>query len=166
MDYPVGERGVLGLPVMWRSNLPVESRAQPGTRIQAARRTAWRQSLLRRHRHAGGSDRGKPQAYICLDTGSSHSAHGPYSRAISSAPAGGEEGLSRANRAFGLWERGCRDYARVADEGGEHPIVLRPAPVLLTTTGGASNWHYGTIGIDLLNQTQEVTLDFKTMTYS
>ena len=45
-----------------------------------------------------------------------------------------------------------------------NPIVLRPAPVLLTTTGGASNWHYGTIGGDVLNQAQEVTLDFKAVT--
>ena len=44
------------------------------------------------------------------------------------------------------------------------PLVLRPAPVLLMTTGGASTWHYGTIGIDLLNQAEEVTLDFKAMT--
>jgi len=44
------------------------------------------------------------------------------------------------------------------------PIVLRPAPVLLATTAGASNWHYGTIGMDLLNQAEEVTLDFKAMT--
>jgi hypothetical protein len=44
------------------------------------------------------------------------------------------------------------------------PIVLRRAPVDLTTTGGMSYWHYGTIGVDLLKQAQEVTLDFKAMT--
>jgi len=36
--------------------------------------------------------------------------------------------------------------------------------VLLATTVEASNWHYGTIGINLLNQVTEMTLDFKAMT--
>jgi hypothetical protein len=46
---------------------------------------------------------------------------------------------------------------------GGFPIVYRKAPILLSTTIAASNWHYGQIGMDQLVQASEVTIDFKAM---
>ena len=75
------------------SDLPVESGAQPGTRIQAARRPAYCQSLLRRHGHSGGSDGGKPQAYISPRYRKfTLSSMARIRRAIPSTPAGARKG--------------------------------------------------------------------------
>ena len=43
------------------------------------------------------------------------------------------------------------------------PIVLQDAPAQLSTTVSASNWHYGSVCMDLLNRAAEVTLDFVAM---
>lgn len=46
---------------------------------------------------------------------------------------------------------------------GGFPIVYHKAPVLLSTTIEASNWHYGQLGIDQLAQASDVTIDFKAL---
>ena len=46
---------------------------------------------------------------------------------------------------------------------GGFTIVFRDAPALLSSTVAASNWHYCWLGMDLLNQASEVTLDFPAM---
>lgn len=46
---------------------------------------------------------------------------------------------------------------------GGLPLIFRQAPVLLSTTVASSDWHYGRISMDLLNQAREVSFDFKNM---
>jgi clan AA aspartic protease (TIGR02281 family) len=46
---------------------------------------------------------------------------------------------------------------------GGYPVLLRPATVLLTSTGESSKFFYGNLGVDLLKQARRVVFDFKTM---
>jgi predicted aspartyl protease len=166
MDYPVGERGVLGLPVLlaiqtFRWNR--ERRLELGFKPAGGRRVA---NLC-----FDGTDPlveavvESRRLTFLLDTGSSHSAAWPifaeqFPALLDDATKGSQEliGLSGSGKVAAAILPELRMLV------ANMPIVLRPAPVLLTTTGGPSNWHYGTIGIDLLNQAREVTLDFKAMT--
>jgi hypothetical protein len=166
LEYPVGERGVLGLPVMlaiqtFRWNR--EHSLELGFKSPGGRRIAnlcfdgtdtLVEATVERRRLA-----------FLLDTGSSHSAVWPAF--AEQFPALLQEARKGSQELIGLSGTGKVDAAIMPELRmmlANIPIVLRPAPVLLTTTGGASNWHYGTIGVDLLNQAQEVALDFKAMT--
>ena len=166
MEFSVGERGALGLPVMlaiqtFRWNR--EHRLELGFNPPGGRRVA---NLC-----FDGADplvevtvENRRLAFL-LDTGSSHSAAWPVF--VEQFPALLREARKGSQELIGLSGTGRVDAAIMPELRmmvASIPIVLRPAPVLLTTTGGASNWHYGTIGVDLLNQAEEVTLDFKAMT--
>jgi hypothetical protein len=99
--------------------------------------------------------------------------------------------LDTGGRASSMWPLFVRDFPalyRDARHGSEHydgatgsaaidalylpelqlkiggfPIAFRNAPALVAYTVTASNWHYGWLGMDLLNQAREVTLDFPAM---
>jgi hypothetical protein len=43
-------------------------------------------------------------------------------------------------------------------------VILQPAHVLRTQQKAENRWFYGNLGIDLLGQAQDVTIDFRTMT--
>ena len=166
LDHPIGERGVLGLPVMlaiqtfrWNRGHTLELGFKP----PGGRRVA---NLC-----FDGTDplvevmvESRKLTFV-LDTGGAHSAAWPvFAEQFPALLQGASKG---SQDLIGLSGTGHVDAAimpvlRMTAAG--IPIILRPAPVLLTTTGGASNWHYGTIGMDLLNQAEEVTLDFKAMT--
>jgi hypothetical protein len=47
---------------------------------------------------------------------------------------------------------------------GSFPVDLSPANVLLTYTTGSSRFFQGNLGIDLLQQADKTTFDFKAMT--
>jgi hypothetical protein len=53
---------------------------------------------------------------------------------------------------------------RVTLELGGLPVRLAPAHVLNTNQRDVAKWFYGNLGIDLLQQAQSVTMNFKTMT--
>ena len=46
---------------------------------------------------------------------------------------------------------------------GDYSVVLRPATVLLKSTGESSKYFYGNLGIDLLRQARSVVFDFRNM---
>ncbi len=46
---------------------------------------------------------------------------------------------------------------------GGADVALHPAQVLLKETVGASRWHHGSLGLDLLSGSQTVTIDFRSM---
>jgi len=46
---------------------------------------------------------------------------------------------------------------------GGFDAVLRPAHVLLKRTTENSQWYYARIGMNLLNQARQVTIDFSSM---
>jgi len=138
MEYPVGERGVLGLPVML-----------------AIRTFRWnREHTLELAFNAPG---GRRVANLCfdgtdplvevtvesrrltflLDTGSSHSAAWPLF--AERFPALLQEARKGSQELIGLSGTGNVDAAIMPElrmRVANIPIVLRPAPVLLTTTGG------------------------------
>ena len=166
MDYPVEERGILGLPVMlaiqtFRWNR--EHRLELGFNSPGGRRVA---NLC--------FDGTEPMVEVTvesrrvafvLDTGGAHSAAWPVF--VKHFPALLQEAKKGSQELIGLSGAAQVDAAIMPELRmmvANIPIVLRPAPVLLATTEGASNWHYGTIGMDLLKQAEEVTLDFKAMT--
>jgi hypothetical protein len=167
MDLPVEERGILGLPVMlaiqtFRWNQ--EHRLELGFNSRGGHRVA---NLC-----FDGTDplvavtvEGRRVAFV-LDTGGAHSAAWPTF--AEQFPALLQDARKGSQELIGLSGTAQVDAA-IAPElrmmVANVPIVLRPAPVLLTTIGGASNWHYGTIGMDLLKQAEEATLDFSAMTF-
>jgi hypothetical protein len=53
---------------------------------------------------------------------------------------------------------------RVILELGGESVTLQPAHILETQQRTDSKWFYGNLGIDLLRQAQNVTIDFRTMT--
>jgi hypothetical protein len=166
MDYPVEERGILGLPVLlaiqtFRWNR--EHSLELGFKPLAGRRIA---NLC-----FDGTDPlvettvASSRLTFVFDTGGARSAAWPtFAKQF---PGLLQEAIKGSRELVGLSGTGKVDAAILPELRmmvANIPIVLRPAPVLLATTGSASDWHYGTIGMDLLNQAQEVTLDFKAMT--
>ena len=53
---------------------------------------------------------------------------------------------------------------RVVLELGGKAVVLQPAHVVETQQGTTSKWLYGNLGVDLLQQAETVTINFKAMT--
>jgi hypothetical protein len=49
-------------------------------------------------------------------------------------------------------------------QAGGRDVVLKPAHVLLVEHNSASQWYFGNLGVDLLNQASSVTMDFHSMT--
>jgi tetratricopeptide (TPR) repeat protein len=47
---------------------------------------------------------------------------------------------------------------------GGHDAVLKPAHVLMVEHNAGSQWYFGNLGVDLLNQASSVTMDFRSMT--
>ena len=43
-------------------------------------------------------------------------------------------------------------------------LTLKPAHVLLSEHNADSQWYFGNLGMDVLNQAKSITLDFRTMT--
>jgi hypothetical protein len=166
MDYPIEERGILGLPVMlaiqtFRWNR--EYRLELGFHSPGGGRVAnlcfdgtdpLVEATVESHRVA-----------FVLDTGGAHSAAWPvFGKQF---PALLQEATKGSREISGLSGAAQVDVAIMPELRimvADIPMVLRPAPVLLTTIVEPSNWHYGTIGMDLLKQAEEVTLDFKAMT--
>ncbi|MCU1238553.1 MAG: hypothetical protein JWP63_6520 [Candidatus Solibacter sp.] len=166
MDYPLGERGVLGLPVMlaiqtfrWGREHTLELGFNPPSGRRAANLCFDGTDLL-----TEVTVESRRLTFL-LDTGSSHSAAWPiFGKEF---PELLREARKGAQKLIGLSGSTNVDAAIMPElriTVAKFPIVLRPAPVLLATTVEASNWHHGTIGMDLLSQANEVTLDFKAMT--
>jgi len=53
---------------------------------------------------------------------------------------------------------------KVVLELGGMPVSLQPAHILKTQQREAEKWFYGNLGIDLLEQAERVTIDFRKMT--
>jgi hypothetical protein len=165
MDYPVEERGILGLPVMlairtFRWNR--EHRLELGFNSPGGRRVA-NLCFDATDPLVEATVESRRVAFV-LDTGGAHSAAWP--EFVKQFPALLQDARKGTHALIGLSGAGQVDAAIMPELRmmvANIPLVLRPAPVLLATIG-TNNWHYGTIGMDLLNQAEEATLDFKAMT--
>jgi hypothetical protein len=166
VELPLGERGVLGLPVLlaiqtlrWNR----EHRLDLGFRPERA-------NLRSANLCFEGVDPlaevevGERRLAFLIDTGGENSEAWPvfgkeFPALLQEARKGSKELTGYSGSAN--VEAAILPELRMTLAG--FPIVFHDAPVLLGKTVDASNWHYGRISIDLLNQAKEVTLDFNAM---
>ena len=165
-DYPLGERGAVGLPVMltvqtlrWNGEHTLDLGFKAGH--------ANRHSANLCFEGAGPLvevEVGTRRLAFILDTGGEHSELWPvFGREFAALFRGAKKATKDE---IGISGAANVDVAILPDLRmmlASFPIVFHDAPVLLAPTVGPSKWHYGMIGIDLLKQAEEVTLDFRGM---
>jgi predicted aspartyl protease len=170
---PLGQQGIIGLPV-----------------LMALRTVRWSHSPGNRRQLTLGFPSARPKSQDLRDANLAFDDNAPLAsfefegRRLSAD-------LDTGGRTSSMWPLFVRDFPalyRDARHGMEHydgatgpatidalylpelrlkiggfPIVFRDAPAMLRSTVAASNWHYCWLGMDLLNQAREVTLDFPAM---
>jgi hypothetical protein len=170
---PVGQQGIIGLPVLMALRTVRWTRS-PDNRLQ----------LIAGFPSAHGKSQGLRDANLAFEDNVPLASFEFEGRRLSAE-------LDTGGRTSDMWPLFVRDFPALygdARHGTEHydgatgsatidalylpevhlkiggfPIVFRDAPALLRSTVPASNWHYCWLGMDLLNQATEVTLDFPAM---
>ncbi len=166
-EYPLGERGILGVPVMlavrtfrWNRNRELSTGFSAGkTDTQSANLCFDGTEPLVRldvQTHA---------LQFVLDTGSELSEMWPkFAAQFQSMLRDGKKSTQELTGFTGSSDVEALVAPVLQFKLGDFPMELHDAPVLLKPTGTASQRHYGRVGIDLLNQASEVTLNLKGLT--
>jgi hypothetical protein len=165
-DYPLGERGILGLPVLlgvqtfrWNRQRQLEMGFTPGRVDQRSANLCFdgvdplAQVVVQAHRLT-----------VMLDTGGEDSELWPaFADALPASMSQGRKGSRDLTGLTGSASLEATVLPEVRVKLGGFEMLFRDAPVLARATVGASKWHHGRIGMDLLNQANRVTIDFRAM---
>src|SRR6516162_638770 len=168
VDMKPGERGLIGLPVLWafgsmtwtRDGVFQADRSPATSNLSAANICFDDLDLITQasfERHA---------LPFVLDTGAATSELWPKFAGVASDLVR-KSGTHESHTVIGMG--GNQKFEAtlipkvVLDLGGMS-VALQPAHVLKTQQRDAGKWFYGNLGIDLLRQAQSVTINFKTMT--
>jgi hypothetical protein len=170
---PLGQQGIIGLPV-----------------LMALRTVRWSRSPDNRRQLTLGFPSAHPKSRDLRDANLAFDDCAPLASFEFEGRRFSAD-LDTGGRTSSMWPLFVRDFPalyRDARHGTEHydgatgsatidalylpelrlkiggfTVVFRDAPALLSSTVAASNWHYCWLGMDLLNQASEVTLDFPAM---
>jgi predicted aspartyl protease len=168
VDFPAGERGIIGIPVIlaletlrWRRDGTIEIGFASSAR-----------NLARANICFDNEDPVTQVAFtqrkleFVLDTGAEDSElWPPFAKDFASLL--GQAGKKDSKTLIGF--EGNQDFdvvtlPEVRLALGGFADLLRPAPVLTKSTVALSNFYYGRAGMDLLNQAQSATIDFHALT--
>lgn len=166
-DLPPGEKGLIGLPVIlafstlrWSPNGALEMGfASPRlTRSRGPNLCFEGAQPIVEARLSGRA------LYVALDTGAEKTVLWPHFLHDFSAVA--QRGRKRSVHKSGVARSLDLDalvIPRLTFQIGGLATHLAPAEVLLSMSGGASDWFDGNLGLDVLNRARTVTVDFNSM---
>jgi predicted aspartyl protease len=168
VDLPLGERGVIGLPVLlafqtlrWNANQEFEiAFRSTGRNIRKANMCfeGAMPVIVAEFLHQ--------QINLVLDTGASETGLWPvFAREFATVIS--ESGKKESKQISGVGqsvEVASIILPELTLRVGGFDSVLRPAHVLLEQTGPDSQWYHGRLGLDVLSLARSVSLDFKSMT--
>ena len=168
-DLPVGSRGILGIPVI----LALQTlRWNPKGGTFECGFPAKPEDI--RHANVAFDDASPvTQVFIqrrplefSLDTGAQQTDLYP-AFAKEFANFVGDYGKKETHKLAGIEGSATFESAvlpSVTIQVGGHDVVLNPVRVYLEDHNSTSQWYFGNLGMDLLNQAHSVTLDFQAMT--
>lgn len=167
IDMPAGERGLIGLPVLlalgslkWNRDGALElDRSPEAADTSAANMCFDDMNVITLARF---ENRGLP---FILDTGAETSDLWPKFGDVAGdlIRRSGTHAAHAVTGMGGEQKYEITSLPKVSLELGGLPIRLAPARVLNTNQRDVAKWFYGNLGIDLLEQAQSVTMNFKTM---
>lgn len=165
-DLPTGQKGIIGLPVLlglrnisWQSggqmriSFPVASRPSQEPNVCFEDITLITNAKF-----------GQKSIPSVLDTGAIHSQLWPIF--AKTFPELLKHGKYESSQVIGI--AGSRQFPVVVLPSislaiGEKDIAMAPAFVLLSQDADLASFYYGDIGVDLLNEAKQVTIDFSAM---
>jgi len=165
-----GMRGIIGLPVIlafealrWGRNGSLEIGFPPKSKNTDESNLCFDDVTLLTEVQFLQSD-----LSVMLDTGATHSELWPNfaKRFAKLLKESGSRNSTAVTGVGGDAEYPTAVLSELTFRLGGRDTILRPALVFLRHDADASQWHYGEVGLDILNQGHSVTLDFRSMTLS
>lgn len=167
VDMQAGERGLIGLPVLWalgslkwnRDGALELDRSPEAANPSTANMCFDDMNVITLVRFANH------ELPFILDTGADSSDLWPKFGDIASdlIRTSGSHATHAVTGMGGEQKYEITTLPKVALELGGLSVRLAPAHVLNTNQRDVAKWFYGNLGIDLLQQAQSVTMNFKTM---
>ena len=168
VDFPAGKRGIIGIPVIlaletlrWRHDGTIDIGFSSSTRNLGRANVCFNnEDPVTQIEFA------ERKLEFVLDTGAEDSElWPPFAKDFASLL--NKSGKKDSKTLVGF--EGNQDFdvvtlPEVHFTLGGFNDVFRSAPVLTKPTVVLSNWYYGRVGMDLLNQTQSATIDFHALT--
>jgi predicted aspartyl protease len=165
-ERPLGERGIVGLPVMIAVGTFRWGHGELTLAFPTAGFIAGRANLCFEASFplTVVEIDGRRVSFL-FDTGGENSELWPlFASAFPTRLVGAKDGAKDLTGFTGTASVSAAILPTLDIKLGGLPVVFHDAPVLRQNTVAPSKWHYGRIGMDLLNQASEVTLDFAALT--